>query len=73
MKAKQQVTTNKPVKKMKKYHYTEIANAMFALGYRNIKTANIEKMVSGLPKQDLERILAKAYSTKESLLKEARD
>ena len=49
------------VRELKKYNAIRIANAMYAVGYRwkrprNIPT-NIDRMVQGLPRCDLERIL----------------
>jgi len=49
------------VREMKKYGDVRVANAMFSLGWHwknaRHRPTNIERMVQGLPRCDLERIL----------------
>lgn len=50
------------VRKMKMYHYIDVANVMHSIGYRwnppSSRPTNVEKMVEGIPRCDLERILS---------------
>lgn len=50
------------VRSIKKYNHVQVANALWKLGYgwRNPKhrPTNIERMVNGLPRQDLVQVLA---------------
>lgn len=50
------------VRSIKKYNHVHVANALWKLGYgwRNPKhrPTNVERMVNGLPRQDLVLVLA---------------
>ena len=50
------------VRKIKEYSHIQVANAMYAMGYvwrrPNQRPTNIEKMVQGLPKHELQKLLA---------------
>lgn len=56
------------VREMKKYGHVQVANAIYAVGYRfrnpNCIPHNIEKMLQGLPRIVLARILNKLRSPK---------
>lgn len=58
------------VREMKKYGHVRVANAMFALGWiwtnPNRRPHNIERMVQGLPRCELLRLLNQLQ--KESIL-----
>lgn len=50
------------VREMKIYNHIQVANAMYACGYfwkNSRRSTNIERMVQGLPRCELERILSK--------------
>ena len=50
------------VREIKKHHHILVANAMFAEGYSWLKRGrptNIDRMVEGLPKPILEKVLAR--------------